>query len=74
MLKLAEESLGFAKEVLKFVNEKQRTRYQQKYYKLLKDLNRAKNRWVDYNDIDIAVLNSEIAIFIEAFKNELKDS
>ena len=74
LLSLIQESLGLAKETMKFVNEKQRTRYIDWYLKLLKQLNEAENRWDDYNDIDIAVLQAEIVIFMKAYRHEIRSS
>lgn len=74
LLKLAETFISFATEVTKFVNEKQRTRYQDGLHDLLTELKEAEDRWDDYTDIDVGKLESKLMIFMESYKNELKDN
>jgi len=66
---------GIINEGLKFLNEKNRTRFMVKYHNTLKKLRDAENAsGDDYTDIDIDLSEEEIRDILTAFRKELKDA
>lgn len=72
MILLIESALELAGETMRFVNEKQRTRYMDEYHSLLTELKEAKDRFDNYTDIDVCALESRLAIFMKAYTSEIK--
>ncbi len=66
ILKIVQDGMGF-------LTEKQRTRFKDEHYKILKELENAKNtNDPDYTDVDLAITTNELRIFLEAYHSELR--
>jgi len=73
MIALAPAILDVISEGMKFINEKNRTKIQRDYFKLLSDISEAENT-ENYNDIDLSLLKEDLIIFLKAFKQELRNA
>jgi len=66
-------SLSVAEQGLRFLNEKQRTKYQKKLAELLQELRDYENKvYPDYTDSDIGLLHESLEDFLVSFGSELR--
>ena len=60
---------------LKRLNEKQRTRFKDKFHDILTDIEKAKTRTGDdYTDSAIAFSEKEFVIFLTAYRDEVENA
>jgi hypothetical protein len=72
---IVQAALKVAEQGLRFLNERQRTKYQREYFELLQKLDDYENAiYPDYSDHAIDELRLELQRFLQAFSSELRSA